>query len=182
MNLGTGALHQGLRREGLSELDEETGYIDGEHTFLKLMRIGCCSMINSLWTPGQGHGIWGSDTHGGGNSVGGAKSSSRAVVPVKLKATAPSYHLIKADISTEITPLIAEKQCEELIQWILEEFEDSPEKIWQTNIFGKSLHDLVKEGIQSKLYRMPENAQLKLQETLGRIVNDGGGGLICIII
>ena len=64
---------------------------------------------------------------------------------VRLRASAPSYHLIKADISTEITPLIGtEKQCEELIQWILEEFEDSPEKIWETNIFGKSLNDLVR--------------------------------------
>ncbi len=75
-----------------------------------------------------------------------------------------------------------EKQAEELIQWILEEFEDDPERIWDTNIFGKSLNDLVREGIQGKLYRMPEKAQFKLQETLERIVNDGGGGLICIII
>lgn len=102
---------------------------------------------------------------------------------VKLRASAPSYHLIRADISTEITPLIGtEKQAEELIEWILEEFEDNPEKIWDTNIFGKSLNDLVREGIQGKLYRMPEKAQFKLQETLERIVNDGGGGLICIII
>lgn len=102
---------------------------------------------------------------------------------VRLRASAPSYHLIRADISTEITPLIGtEKQAEELIQWILEEFEDNPEKIWETNIFGKSLNDLVREGIQGKLYRMPEKAQFKLQETLERIVNDGGGGLICIII
>lgn len=102
---------------------------------------------------------------------------------VKLKASAPSFHLIRANISTEITPLIGtEKQCEELVRYILEEFEDDPQKIWQTNIFGKSLHELVQEGIQSKLYRMPENAQLKLQETLQRIANEGGGGLICIIL
>ena len=102
---------------------------------------------------------------------------------VKLKATAPSYHLIRANVSTEITPLIGtEKQCEELIQYIMNEFEDNPQKIWDTNIFGKSLYDLTREGIQGKLYRMPENAQEKLQETLERIVNDGSGGLICIII
>jgi len=102
---------------------------------------------------------------------------------VKLKATAPSYHLIRANITTEITPLIGtEKQCEELIQYIVEEFEENPQKIWDTNIFGKSLYDLTREGIQGKLYRMPENAQEKLQETLERIVNDGSGGLICIII
>lgn len=102
---------------------------------------------------------------------------------VRLKATAPSYHFIRANITTEVTPLIGtEKQCEDLVKYIMEEFEDNPQKIWQTNIFGKSLSELVKESIQSKLYRMPENAQVKLQETVERIVNDGGGGLICIII
>ncbi|MDK2820255.1 MAG: stage sporulation protein [Clostridia bacterium] len=102
---------------------------------------------------------------------------------VRLKAQAPSYHLIRADINTEVTPLIGtEKQCEDLINFIMEEFEDNPQKIWQTNVFGKSLSELVREGIQSKLYRMPENAQVKLQETVERIVNDGSGGLICIII
>ncbi|MBC7323723.1 MAG: stage IV sporulation protein A, partial [Moorella sp. (in: Bacteria)] len=101
---------------------------------------------------------------------------------VRLKATAPSYHFIRADITTEVTPLIGtEKQCEDLVKYIMEEFEDNPQKIWQTNVFGKSLSDLVREGIQSKLYRMPESAQIKLQETVERIVNDGGG-LICIII
>ncbi len=102
---------------------------------------------------------------------------------VKLKASAPSLHIIQADITTEITPIIGtEKQCEELVRYMLEEFDDNPQKIWKSEIFGKSLHDLVREGIQNKLHRMPENAQVKLQETLQRIVNDGGGGLICIII
>ena len=102
---------------------------------------------------------------------------------VKLKASAPSLHIIKADITTEITPIIGtEKQCEELVRYMLNEFEENPKKIWDSEIFGKSLHDLVREGIQNKLHRMPENAQVKLQETLQRIVNDGSGGLICIII
>jgi stage IV sporulation protein A len=102
---------------------------------------------------------------------------------VRLKASAPSLHIIKADITTEITPIIGtEKQCEELVKYILEEFEDDPQKIWKKDIFGKSLHDLVREGIQNKLHRMPENAQVKLQETISRIVNEGNGGLICIII
>jgi len=102
---------------------------------------------------------------------------------VRLRASAPSLHIIKADITTEITPMIGtEKQCEELVRYILEEFEDDPQKIWQKDIFGKSLHDLVREGIQNKLHRMPENAQVKLQETVSRIVNEGSGGLICIII
>jgi stage IV sporulation protein A len=102
---------------------------------------------------------------------------------VKLKASAPSLHVIRADITTEITPIIGtEKQCEELVRYMLEEFEDDPIKIWKKDIFGKSLHDLVREGIQNKLHRMPDNAQEKLQETVQRIVNEGSGGLICIII
>jgi len=102
---------------------------------------------------------------------------------VKLKAKAPSLHIIRADITTEITPIIGtEKQCEELVRYMLDEFEEDPKKIWESNIFGKSLHDLVREGIQNKLHRMPENAQAKLQDTLQRIVNEGNGGLICIII
>ncbi|MDD2586319.1 MAG: stage IV sporulation protein A [Syntrophomonadaceae bacterium] len=102
---------------------------------------------------------------------------------VKLKAKAPSLHIIRADITTEITPIIGtEKQCEELVRYMLAEFEEDPGKIWESNIFGKSLHDLVREGIQNKLHRMPENAQVKLQDTLQRIVNEGSGGLICIII
>jgi len=102
---------------------------------------------------------------------------------VRLRASAPSLHIIRADITTEIAPIIGtEKQCEELVRYMLNEFEENPKKIWDSNIFGKSLHDLVREGIQNKIHRMPENAQAKLQETLQRIVNDGSGGLICIII
>lgn len=102
---------------------------------------------------------------------------------VKLKASAPSYHLIRANISTEITPLIGtEKQCEELVRYILEEFEDDPKRMWDTNIFGKSLNTLVQEGIQSKLCTMPDSARGKLQVTLERLVNEGGGGIICIIL
>ncbi|WP_053959081.1 stage IV sporulation protein A [Sulfobacillus thermosulfidooxidans] len=102
---------------------------------------------------------------------------------VKLKATAPSIHMIRADIETEITPIIGtERQADELVQYLMEQFEDDPVKLWETNLFGKSLHDLVRESIQSKLFKMPENAQEKLQETLQRIINEGSGGLICIII
>jgi stage IV sporulation protein A len=102
---------------------------------------------------------------------------------VKLRASAPSLHLIRADIETEITPIMgSEKQCEELVQYIMDQFEEDPARLWQSNIFGKSLNDLVREGIQNKLFRMPENAQQKLQETLERIINEGSGGLICIII
>ncbi len=102
---------------------------------------------------------------------------------VKLKATAPSIHLIRADIETEVSPIVgSEKQSEELVNYLLSEFENDPKKIWESNIFGKSLHELVNEGLQNKLYRMPEDAQMKLQETLERIINEGSGGLICIIL
>ena len=102
---------------------------------------------------------------------------------VKLKATAPSLHIIKANIETEVSPIVgSEKQSEELVNYLLSEFESDPAKIWNSNIFGKSLHELVNEGLQTKLSKMPEEAQLKLQETLERIVNEGSGGLICIIL
>lgn len=102
---------------------------------------------------------------------------------VKLKARAPSIHMIRADIETEVSPIVgSEKQSEELVNYLLSEFENDPTKIWESNIFGKNLHELVNEGLQNKLYRMPEDAQGKLQETLERIVNEGSGGLICIIL
>lgn len=102
---------------------------------------------------------------------------------VKLKARAPSIHMIRADIETEVSPIVgSEKQSEELVNYLLSEFENEPTKIWESNIFGKNLHELVNEGLQNKLYRMPEDAQGKLQETLERIVNEGSGGLICIIL
>lgn len=102
---------------------------------------------------------------------------------VRLKASSPSIHMIRADIETEIAPLVGtEKQSEELVNYLLKEFEGDPRKIWESNIFGKSLHELVSEGLHNKLYRMPEDAQLKLQETLQRIINEGSGGLICIIL
>jgi stage IV sporulation protein A len=101
---------------------------------------------------------------------------------VKLKASAPSLHIIRTDIQAEISPIIGtEKQSEELIQYLMREFEGEPEKIWRTNLFGKSLNELVREGIQNKLSSMPENAQTKLKDTLQKIVNEGSGGLICII-
>ena len=102
---------------------------------------------------------------------------------VKLRANAPSLHIIKANIETEVSPIVgSEKQSEELVNYLLSEFETDPKKIWESNIFGKSLHSLVNEGLQTKLSKMPEEAQMKLQETLERIVNEGSGGLICIIL
>ena len=102
---------------------------------------------------------------------------------VKLKASAPSIHMIRADIETEVSPIVGtEKQSEELVHYLLSEFESSPEKIWESNIFGKSLYELVNEGLHNKLSRMPEESRNKLKETLQRIINEGSNGLICIIL
>lgn len=102
---------------------------------------------------------------------------------VKLKANAPSLHLIKANIATEVSPVIGtEKQSEDLVNSIMEEFENDPTKIWESNMFGKSLHDLVQEQLQTKLSLMPHDARNKIQRTLQKVINDGDGGLICIII
>lgn len=82
---------------------------------------------------------------------------------VRLRASAPSIHLMRADITTEVAPIVgSEKQSEDLVMYLLKEFEDSPEKIWQSNIFGKSLHELVNEGLHNKLSRMPGDARIKL--------------------
>ena len=102
---------------------------------------------------------------------------------VCLKASAPSIHMIRANIETEVSPIVGtEKQSEEMIHYLLQEFEGDTAKIWQSNIFGKSFHELVSEDLTAKLKRMPEDARAKLQETLQRIINEGSGGLICIIL
>ncbi|MGI5971003.1 MAG: stage IV sporulation protein A [Oscillospiraceae bacterium] len=102
---------------------------------------------------------------------------------VCLRASAPSIHMLRADIKTEISPIVgSEKQSEDLIAYLLSEFEGDTTKLWESNIFGKSLHELVSEGLYSKLKKMPEDAQKKLRETLQRIINEGSAGLICIIL
>lgn len=102
---------------------------------------------------------------------------------VRLKASAPSIHMIRADIETEVSPIVgSEKQSEEMVTFLLQEFEGDTTKIWESNIFGKSFHDLVSEDLNTKLKRMPEDARDKLRETLQRVINEGSGGLICIIL
>lgn len=102
---------------------------------------------------------------------------------VRLKASAPSIHMLKANITTEVAPIVGtESQSEELIMYLLKEFEEDPSKIWQSNIFGKTLDSLVNEGLHNKLYKMPGDARMKLQETLERVINEGCSGLICIIL
>ena len=102
---------------------------------------------------------------------------------IRLKASAPSVHMMLANINTEVSPIVgSEKQSEELVKYLLNEFQENPTKIWQSNIFGKSLHELVNEGLHNKLSRMPSDARGKLQEAIQRIINDGCNGLICLIL
>lgn len=102
---------------------------------------------------------------------------------VRLRASAPSIHMMRADITTEVSPIVgSEKQSEDLVMYLLREFEEDPVKIWDSNIFGKSLHELVNEGLRTKLARMPDDARMRLQETLERVINEGCSGLICIIL
>ena len=91
--------------------------------------------------------------------------------------------MMKTSITTEVTPIVgSEQQSQELVMYLLKEFEENPAKIWESNIFGKSLHELVNEGLQNKLLHMPQEARARLQETLERVINEGCSGLICIIL
>ncbi|MCL1936276.1 MAG: stage IV sporulation protein A [Defluviitaleaceae bacterium] len=102
---------------------------------------------------------------------------------VKIKATAPSVHLIKADIETELSPMAGdEEEALDYINYIKNQMEEEPEKVWQINMLGRSMQEVVRDGLKKKLYHMPEDAQMKFQDTLQRIINEGSGGLICIIL
>lgn len=102
---------------------------------------------------------------------------------VKLRASAPSIHLMRADIKAEVSPVVgSEKQSEEIVKFLLKEFEEDPTKIWESNIFGTSLHELINESLNAKLAHMPKDSRAKLRDTLQKIINDGAGGLICILL
>ncbi len=102
---------------------------------------------------------------------------------IKLRASAPSIHMMRIETQTEVTPIVgSEQQSEELVSYLLKEFEENPEKIWESNIFGKSVHELVNEGLHNKLYRMPADARRKIGDTIQKIINDGCNGLICVIL
>lgn len=102
---------------------------------------------------------------------------------VRLSASAPSIHMMRANIQTEVAPIVgSESQSEELVRYLLDGFEDDPHKIWESNIFGKSLNELVNEGLRNKLYHIPTDARMKFQETLERVINEGCNGLLCIIL
>ena len=101
---------------------------------------------------------------------------------VKIRASAPSIHMIRANIETEISPLVGtESQASDLIKYISQSSDENG-CVWETNIFGKSIEELVEEGIKSKVYQIGEESQMKLQETMQKIVNDSNGGMVCIII
>ena len=102
---------------------------------------------------------------------------------VKIKATAPSLHIMKVDVETEVNPLVGtEEQSKDLVNYLQSEFDSNPESVWNTNMFGKTLHELVSEGMGNKINAMPTEAQRKMRKTLGRIVNEGKGGIICILL
>ncbi|MDD7771362.1 MAG: stage IV sporulation protein A, partial [Firmicutes bacterium] len=102
---------------------------------------------------------------------------------VRLKAGAPSIHMMRADIVTELSPMVGdEKQSEDLLNYLLSEYEGNTEKLWESNIFGKSLYELVSEGLNTKLTKMPEDSRFKIKDALTKIVNEGGNGLICLIV
>lgn len=102
---------------------------------------------------------------------------------VKLRASAPSIHMMRADIKTEISPMVGdEQQSEELVKYLLGEYEGNTERLWESNIFGKSVFELVNEGLSSKLRRMPDDARFKIKDALTRIINEGANGLICLLL
>lgn len=102
---------------------------------------------------------------------------------VRLKAGAPSLHMIRVDIQTEVSPIVGtEKQSEELVKSLLSNFEGDPKSLWETEIFGRSLSELVKEGLAGKLMRMPDDVRSKVQQSLAKIINEGNGGMICILL
>ena len=91
--------------------------------------------------------------------------------------------MMKATIATEVSPIVgSEKQSDDMVKFLLKEFEEDPKKIWQSNMFGKSLHELINEGLNAKLSHMPYEARIKLADTLQKVINDGANGLICIIL
>lgn len=193
IDLGTGkaefsvTMNDGLYYEVISEL---TGFdIGGEEALISLLRE--LSAMKSEYervsdalcdVDEKGYGIVMPD-------ISSLKLEEPVIVKqaggygVRLRASAQSIHMIRANIETEISPIVGtEQQSEELIKYILHEFEEDPSRIWESNMFGKSLYELVGEGVHSKLEHMPSDARLKLSETLERIVNEGSSGLICILL
>lgn len=193
IDLGTGcasvsvAMNDGLYYKVISEL---TGFeIDGEDKLISLLKSLAVmkeryDRVESALDEAEkrGYGIVMPDIHE-------LRLADPEIVKqaggygVRLRASAQSIHMIRANIETEINPIVGtEQQSEDLVKYMLREFEEDPQKIWESNMFGKSLYELVNEGLHSKLEHMPEASRVKLSETLERIINEGSGGLICIIL
>lgn len=193
INLGNGranvsvTMEDGLYYDVISEL---TGFeIDGEQALINLLRS--LSEMKARYdrvagaldeAEEKGYGIVMPD-------IADLKLAEPEIVKqaggygVRLKASAQSIHMIRANIETEINPIVGtEQQSEDLVKYMLKEFEEEPTKIWESNMFGKTLYELVGEGLHTKLSHMPEASRTKLSETLERIINEGSGGLICIIL
>lgn len=101
---------------------------------------------------------------------------------VRMRASAPSIHMMRADIQAEISPIVGdEKQSEDLLQYLMGEYEGDTEKLWESNIFGKSVFELVNESLMTKMQRMPEATRQKMKDTLNRMLNEGCTGLICLM-
>ncbi len=193
IDLGTGkATVTAVLPEGLfyTILSEQTGFeIDGEETLLPVLRSLAESKkkydkVSMAYDEVMrtGYGIVSPDIEDLS-----LKEPEIVKQPggygVKLRASAPSVHMIKAEIQTEVSPMVGtEEQSEELVKYLLREFDSDKDKIWETNIFGKSLHELVNDGLNAKLAHMPADSRARLGETLERIINEGSGGLICIIL
>lgn len=133
---------------------------------------------------GQGDRLW--HRHAGRRGIEARKAGNREEngnYAVKLRASAPSIHMMRAQIETEISPMVGgEQESQQLIDYLLGEYEEDTDKLWQSNIFGKSLYELVSEGVTAKIMRMPDDARQKLTKTLGRMINENTGGMICILL
>ena len=104
-------------------------------------------------------------------------------VGIKLRATAPSYHIVKIDVSGEVSPIMGNaSQSESIVQGMMNGFESNPEGMWETNVFGKSLRGMVKEGLSTKVSGMHDETKAKMRRAITRIINEGRGGVICIIL
>ena len=102
---------------------------------------------------------------------------------IRMKASAPSVHLIRADIETTVSPIVGnEKQSEDMVNYLMQAYEGDTAKLWQANLFGRSFHEIVSDDLQAKMTRLPEESRKKLREALERMINEGSGGLICIIL
>ena len=102
---------------------------------------------------------------------------------MRLHASAPALHLVRSEVETEITPVLGgEAQSQEFVQYLQAQYRQDPQLLWSTNFFGKSLKELVQESLQSKMNRLPADTQEKVQTALSRMLNEGEGGIVCILL